>query len=123
MAPVSACSHHNSDRAGVSSSVFRKRYDGRGMIGRRKYEMQQRTNKQQRVGLERKAMAAVGGLLSTATLAHPALAQGLNPLLPHNLSPWGMFLNADIVVKAVMIGLAFASLVTWTVWLAKTIEV
>jgi biopolymer transport protein ExbB len=33
-----------------------------------------------------------------------------------------MFLNADLVVKAVMIGLAFASLVTWTVWLAKTIE-
>jgi biopolymer transport protein ExbB len=33
-----------------------------------------------------------------------------------------MFLNADVVVKAVIIGLAFASLVTWTVWLAKTIE-
>jgi len=33
-----------------------------------------------------------------------------------------MFLQADIVVKAVMIGLAFASLVTWTVWLAKEIE-
>ena len=33
-----------------------------------------------------------------------------------------MFMNADIVVKAVMVGLAFASLVTWTVWLAKTIE-
>jgi biopolymer transport protein ExbB len=33
-----------------------------------------------------------------------------------------MFMNADIVVKAVMIGLAIASLVTWTVWLAKTIE-
>jgi biopolymer transport protein ExbB len=33
-----------------------------------------------------------------------------------------MFLSADIVVKAVMVGLAFASLVTWTVWLAKTIE-
>jgi biopolymer transport protein ExbB len=43
-------------------------------------------------------------------------------LLPRNLSPWGMFVNADIVVKAVMIGLAFASLVTWTIWLAKTIE-
>jgi biopolymer transport protein ExbB len=55
-------------------------------------------------------------------MAPPVLAQGLNPLLPHNLSPWGMFLNADIVVKAVMVGLAFASLVTWTVWLAKTIE-
>ncbi|MCP3475630.1 tonB-system energizer ExbB [Bradyrhizobium sp. CCGUVB1N3] len=51
-----------------------------------------------------------------------ALAQSPNPLLPRNLSPWGMFLNADIVVKAVMIGLAFASFVTWTVWLAKTIE-
>jgi biopolymer transport protein ExbB len=33
-----------------------------------------------------------------------------------------MFLNADIVVKGVLVGLAFASLVTWTVWLAKTIE-
>ncbi|MBZ9656003.1 tonB-system energizer ExbB [Phyllobacterium lublinensis] len=42
--------------------------------------------------------------------------------LPHNLSPWGMFLAADWVVKGVMIGLAFASLVTWTVWLAKTLE-
>ncbi|PSH64778.1 tonB-system energizer ExbB [Phyllobacterium brassicacearum] len=42
--------------------------------------------------------------------------------LPHNLSPWGMFMAADWVVKAVMIGLAFASLVTWTIWLAKTLE-
>lgn len=42
--------------------------------------------------------------------------------LPHDLSPWGMFMAADIVVKAVMIGLAFASLVTWTVWLAKSLE-
>ncbi len=42
--------------------------------------------------------------------------------LPHDLSPWGMFLAADIIVKAVMVGLAFASLVTWTVGLAKGIE-
>jgi biopolymer transport protein ExbB len=42
--------------------------------------------------------------------------------LPEDLSPWGMFLNADIIVKAVMLGLALASLVTWTVWLAKTFE-
>ncbi len=42
--------------------------------------------------------------------------------LPHDLSPWGMFLSADIVVKAVMIGLAFASVLTWTIWLAKAIE-
>ncbi|MEH6951458.1 tonB-system energizer ExbB [Nitrobacter sp. NHB1] len=42
--------------------------------------------------------------------------------LPRDLSPWGMFMQADIVVKAVMIGLAFASLVTWTIWLAKGME-
>jgi biopolymer transport protein ExbB len=38
------------------------------------------------------------------------------------LSPWSMFLSADILVKAVMIGLAFASLVTWTIFIAKVIE-
>jgi len=59
---------------------------------------------------------------TVAMLSGPAAAQAPNPLLPHNLSPWGMFLNADIVVKAVMVGLAFASLLTWTVWLSKTIE-
>ena len=31
-------------------------------------------------------------------------------------------MNADVVVKAIMIGLLFASLVTWTVWLAKAME-
>jgi biopolymer transport protein ExbB len=40
----------------------------------------------------------------------------------HELSPWSMFLSADIIVKAVMVGLAFASLVTWTVFIAKMIE-
>ncbi|QXX74986.1 tonB-system energizer ExbB [Methylovirgula sp. HY1] len=43
-------------------------------------------------------------------------------LLPHELSPWGMFLSADIIVKVVMVGLALASVTTWTVWLAKSIE-
>ncbi len=42
--------------------------------------------------------------------------------LPENLSTWSMFMNADIIVKVVMVGLAFASLVTWTVWLAKGLE-
>ena len=42
--------------------------------------------------------------------------------LPQDLSPWGMFMNADIVVKAVIIGLAFASLVTWTVYVSKMFE-
>lgn len=53
--------------------------------------------------------------------AAPTGAMELN--LPHDLSPWGMFMAADIIVKAVMIGLAFASLVTWTIWLAKSLEI
>jgi len=43
--------------------------------------------------------------------------------LPHDLSPWNMFLHADIVVQTVMVGLALASVMTWTVWLAKSIEI
>jgi biopolymer transport protein ExbB len=42
--------------------------------------------------------------------------------LPRDLTPWGMYLAADWVVKGVMIGLLVASIVTWTVWLAKSIE-
>jgi biopolymer transport protein ExbB len=38
------------------------------------------------------------------------------------LSPWTMFKSADVIVKAVMIGLAFASLVTWTIFIAKMLE-
>jgi biopolymer transport protein ExbB len=33
-----------------------------------------------------------------------------------------MFMSADKLVQGVMIGLVFASVVTWTVWLAKNIE-
>ena len=43
-------------------------------------------------------------------------------VLPRDLSPWGMFMNADVVVKVVMVGFIVASFVTWRVWLAKTIE-
>ncbi len=56
------------------------------------------------------AATDAGGVASTA-------------VLPHDLSPWGMFVSADPVVKAVLIGLTFASVVTWTVWLAKTVEI
>src|SRR5215470_7307788 len=68
--------------------------------------------------------------MAVAMVAVPwsAQAQDAAPVigtatLPRDLSPWGMYLNADPVVKAVLIGLAFASLVTWTVWLAKTVEI
>jgi biopolymer transport protein ExbB len=70
-----------------------------------------------------------------ATTAVPAAASADNaaateparplkgvPTALRELSPWSMFLSADIVVKAVMVGLAFASLVTWTVFIAKMIE-
>jgi biopolymer transport protein ExbB len=53
----------------------------------------------------------------------PATLPDVGALLPRDLSPWGMFLNADIIVKAVMVGLVLASLVTWTVALAKGLEV
>jgi biopolymer transport protein ExbB len=63
----------------------------------------------------------------TATPAAAAPADGARSLkstmaVPRELSPWSMFLSADILVKAVMIGLAFASLVTWTIFIAKMIE-
>jgi biopolymer transport protein ExbB len=50
------------------------------------------------------------------------LEVGATALLPRDLSLWGMFLGADVVVKAVLIGLAFASVLTWTIWLAKSVE-
>ena len=53
-------------------------------------------------------------------LAEAGASTAMELTLPHDLSPWGMFMHADIVVKAVMVGLAFASLVTWTIWLAKS---
>ncbi|TIS58532.1 tonB-system energizer ExbB [Mesorhizobium sp.] len=57
------------------------------------------------------------------TPAEPGPSSAISLTLPCDLSPWGMFMAADIVVKGVMIGLAFASLVTWTIWLAKSLEI
>ena len=60
--------------------------------------------------------------VTSAPATTPAPAPEITLKLPRDLSPWGMFLAADIVVKAVMIGLVFASLLTWTIWFAKVIE-
>jgi biopolymer transport protein ExbB len=54
--------------------------------------------------------------------SQPIAEGAANPNLPHDLSPWAMFMQADLVVKTVMIGLAFASVITWTVWLVKSLE-
>jgi biopolymer transport protein ExbB len=66
--------------------------------------------------------ASVASQTPISVLGGEATGQSASSTLPHDLSPWGMFMAADIVVKAVMVGLAFASLVTWTVWLAKSLE-
>ena len=69
-----------------------------------------------------------GAVISTAAPASTdngtAATEASKPLKAtlHELSPWSMFLSADIIVKAVMIGLAFASLVTWTIFIAKMAE-
>jgi biopolymer transport protein ExbB len=62
----------------------------------------------------------VSGASAVAADAGNAKAAVVTAL--HELSPWSMFMSADIIVKGVMIGLAFASLVTWTVGIAKLIE-
>ena len=49
-----------------------------------------------------------------------ARSPGVGPL--HDLSPWSMFLSADWLVKAVIVGLVFASLATWTILIAKTAQ-
>ena len=54
--------------------------------------------------------------------ALPAIEQTASAALPQDLTPLGMFMSADIIVKAVMLGLIFASFLTWTIWLAKTLE-
>jgi biopolymer transport protein ExbB len=82
----------------------------------------QRRSEELRRSRTMRVMKIVSLASIAAMISQTALAGVPDPLLPRNLSPWGMFLNADIVVKAVMVGLAFASLVTWTVWLTKTIE-
>ncbi|ASL27707.1 tonB-system energizer ExbB [Azotobacter chroococcum] len=67
--------------------------------------------------------AAEAGAAAPAGAAPAAApAEEAEAGLAHDLSPWGMYQNADIVVKAVMIGLLLASVATWTIWLAKGLE-
>ncbi len=102
-----------------------------------------------RPGILSRRLAQAATMIVTGLAALPALAQTAAPapapsvapsmplaaaapeaippiaataILPHDLSPMGMFMAADWVVKSVMIGLMLASLATWTVWLAKTLE-
>lgn len=40
----------------------------------------------------------------------------------HDLSPWGMYKAADVVVKSVIIGLLIASLVSWAICIFKSVQ-
>lgn len=68
-----------------------------------------------------KRLRSVGPLvLALIGIATPASAA--EGVLPANLSVGGMFLQADWVVKLVIIGLIAASIATWTIFAAKTAE-
>jgi len=60
--------------------------------------------------------------LPAPAVSPEAASQMLRAALPHDLSPWNMFLTADSIVKSVIILLAFASVLTWTIGLAKWLE-
>ena len=76
------------------------------------------------------ACALTAALLVMAATATPAIGQdqsaerlrAIAATLPSDLSPWSMFLSANQMVEAVIIGLALASVITWTVGLAKAME-
>jgi biopolymer transport protein ExbB len=59
---------------------------------------------------------------ATTELSDADEAGKSGPAVQREFSPWTMFLSANAVVKAVMLGLVFASLVTWTIFIAKTIQ-
>ncbi|NES11609.1 tonB-system energizer ExbB [Pseudomonas laurentiana] len=67
-------------------------------------------------------MPAVASVEGQASEGAAAVAEDTRLGMAHDLSPWGMYKNADVVVKAVMIGLAIASIITWTIWIAKGLE-
>jgi biopolymer transport protein ExbB len=64
------------------------------------------------------SLGVAGAWAQDATPIVAGMSTGLR-----ELSPWTMFLSADILVKCVMVGLAIASLITWTVFIAKSFEI
>src|SRR4029077_4599548 len=114
-------------RAVISPQVSRKKVQEKMKYSRRhgRFQIRQDSSRRCRSRHTRLSLVTAAWLLpfNVAFAQEPTLppAVGL-AALPRDLSPWGMFMNADVVVKAVMVGLVLASVVTWTVCLAKTIE-
>ena len=67
-------------------------------------------------------IAATSAWAQNQTTAITASPAGVTNAGLHDLSPWSMFMSADLVVQSVMVGLAFASLVTWTIFVGKFVE-
>jgi len=57
--------------------------------------------------------------LTPPTPVQPLVESAANLAIPHDLSLWGLFMSADPLVKLVMIGLALASLWSWTIIFSK----
>ncbi|QCR07331.1 biopolymer transporter ExbB [Brenneria rubrifaciens] len=58
-----------------------------------------------------------------SSLSLPAsAAPGTSNLMRTDLSVWGMYQHADVVVKTVMIGLLLASVITWAIFFSKSVE-
>jgi biopolymer transport protein ExbB len=82
--------------------------------------------RRKRDGVLQFAAVAVALAAAGSVRAQDAVQDGVAigaAALPRDLSPYGMFMNADIVVQSVIAGLVLASVITWTVAVAKTIEI
>ena len=60
-----------------------------------------------------------GTVVAAEDAGQPMVETGLQG---HDMSPWGMFMAADYVVKAVMIGLLSASVATLIIFVAKNMQ-
>lgn len=75
------------------------------------------------MALEESAVTAVGLQENQGNSSPPTTSNiGDTAFSAHDLSPMGMYHAADIVVKSVMIGLLLASVLTWAIWLFKTVQ-
>src|SRR3954447_20623342 len=98
----------------------------------RQFERRQRTRRSSLLRFELPLIVVVsllslhafaGEAVQTLESAGPrAVADVASATLLDALSPWGMFVHADLLVKAVIIGLTLASIATWTVLLVKTTQ-
>ena len=62
------------------------------------------------------------GVAASGLFAAMTVSAGATPIVPEQLSVGSMFEQTDWVVKTVILGLVVASLVTWTVLIAKALE-